>query len=108
MESFERVKQLKYMDMVLIHSPQSNKEKRLGTWKALQEAVEDGYVKSVGVPNYGVAHLKELLDWEGLKLKPFVNQIELNPWLMRTEIVDFCRSNNIIVEAYSPRGYPFP
>lgn len=101
-KSFSKVEQLKYIDMVLIHSPQSNKEKRLGTWKALQEAVKEGYVKSIGVSNYGVAHLKELLSWEGLKIKPVVNQIELNPWLMRKEIVDFCKSNDIVLEAYSP------
>lgn len=93
---------LKYIDLVLIHSPQSNRERRLGTWKALQEAVDAGQVKSIGVSNYGIPHLEELLGWEGLKIKPVLNQIELHPWLQRVELVDFMRSKDIVPEAYSP------
>lgn len=100
--SLERVKSLKYIDLMLIHSPQSNREKRLETWQAMQEAVENGQIKLIGVSNYGVHHLKELLEWDGLRIKPVVNQIELNPWLMRTKIVDYAKENNIILEAYSP------
>ncbi|QLG72747.1 hypothetical protein HG535_0D04560 [Zygotorulaspora mrakii] len=93
---------LDYIDLVLVHSPQSNTEKRLSTWKALQEFVESGRVKSIGVSNYGVRHLKELLEWEGLKTRPVINQVEINPWLLRKDLVDFCHHNDIQVEAYSP------
>lgn len=115
-ESFQRVKDLKYIDLLLIHSPRvqvpeglsatesaaERKKIRLGTWKALQEAVEQGIVKSIGISNYGIAHIQELLSWDGLKIKPSVNQIELHPWLQRTELVEFGRKHGIAAEAYSP------
>jgi len=101
-ESLEKVKGLRYIDLLLIHAPFGNKTLRLGSWKALQELVEEGVVKSIGVSNYGNHHLQELLDWEGLTIKPVINQIELNPWLMRQEIVDFDRKNDVILQAYSP------
>lgn len=100
--SLSLVQDLGYIDLILIHSPLSNREKRLGTWRALQEAVEKGIVKSIGVSNYGITHLKELLQWEGLKIKPVLNQVELSPWLQRTELVEFCEQNDIRLEAYSP------
>lgn len=93
---------LGYIDLMLVHSPQSNREKRLGTWKALQEAVDAGQIKSIGVSNYGIHHLEELLSWEGLTVKPSINQIELHPWLQRTKLVNFMRDNEIVPEAYSP------
>ena len=46
--------QLKYIDLVLLHAPYGGKEGRLGAWKALVEAVEEGTVRSIGVSNYGV------------------------------------------------------
>lgn len=100
--SLKAVPRLGYIDLILIHSPQTNKMRRLETYQALQEAVDQGLVRYIGVSNYGVRHLKELLDWSGLKYKPYVNQVELNPWLQRTELVDFCKNNGILVEAYSP------
>lgn len=93
---------LGYIDLALVHSPQSFKEKRLGTWKALQEAVDEGKIKSIGVSNYGAHHIDELLKWEGLRIKPVLNQIELHPWLQRTELVDYLRKHGIVAEAYSP------
>lgn len=101
-ESLEKAKGIGYIDLFLIHSPLSNREKRLGTWKALEEAVESGKVKAIGVSNYGVHHLKELLEWDELKINPAVNQIELHPWLPRHDIRDYCKEHNIQVEAYSP------
>ncbi len=100
--SLEKAEGLGYIDLILIHSPLSDKEKRLGTYKALQEAVEAGTVRSIGVSNYGIHHIKELFRWKGLKIKPVINQIELSPWLQRTELVDFCKANGLALEAYSP------
>lgn len=101
-ESFEKVKQLGYIDLVLIHDPLTSKSTRLDTWKALQEAVDEGLVKAIGVSNYGEHHLKELFDWEGLKHKPVINQVELSPWLMRKELVKYCQDLGIVLEAYCP------
>lgn len=100
--SLERVKSIDYIDLFLIHSPMSNREKRLETWKALQEAVESGKVKSIGISNYGIRHMDELLGWEGLTIKPVVNQLELHPWLPRKDIQEYAKKHDILLEAYSP------
>ncbi|AGO10248.1 AaceriABL209Cp [[Ashbya] aceris (nom. inval.)] len=100
--SLRAAAKLGYIDLVLVHAPMSDRNRRLGTWQALQEAVATGQVRSIGVSNYGQQHLSELLSWEGLKIRPVLNQIELNPWLCRQELVRYCRENDIAVEAYSP------
>lgn len=96
-----------YVDLILIHDPKTNKEKRLGMWKALQEYVVNPKnptleVKSIGVSNYGIRHLEELLSWDGLVVKPVVNQLELHPWLPHIKLREYCVSKNILLEAYSP------
>lgn len=53
-QSLKEIGQLKYIDLVLLHAPYGGKEGRLGAWKALVEAVEEGTVRSIGVSNYGV------------------------------------------------------
>ncbi|CDK28221.1 unnamed protein product [Kuraishia capsulata CBS 1993] len=101
----EKVKQLGYIDLLLIHSPLEGPKMRLETYKAMQEAVDEGLVKSIGVSNYGIKHIDELLAWDGLKYKPVVNQIEISPWLMRQELADACNERGIEVEAYAPLGH---
>lgn len=107
-EISEKVKQhIDYVDLVLIHSPKSNKEKRLGTWKALQEYVIDPSndvlnIHSIGVSNYGIKHLEELLSWDGLLIKPVLDQLELHPWSPQLKLREFLVKNDILVEAYSP------
>lgn len=93
---------LGYIDLMLVHTPLSGSQKRTEAYKAIQEAVNDGKVKTIGVSNYGVHHLKELFAWDGLKYKPAVNQIELHPFLIKQDIIDFCTQNNMVIEAYSP------
>lgn len=107
--SLERAKGIDYIDLILMHSPRSDYERRHGSWLALQEAVASGKVKNIGVSNYGIKHLKELLAYPDLKIKPAINQIEIHPWLTRTELAAFCQTEGIVVEAYSPlvRGQKF-
>ncbi|KAK4626379.1 hypothetical protein CLAFUW4_04812 [Fulvia fulva] len=98
---------LDYLDLYLLHAPYGGKEGRLGAWKALVEAVDAGKVKSIGVSNYGVAHLEELEQWQKSQSKDkagllSVNQIELHPWLARPDIVDWCEARGVVLEAYSP------
>ncbi|VVT53267.1 uncharacterized protein SAPINGB_P003487 [Magnusiomyces paraingens] len=120
--SWEKLKGLGYIDLVLVHSPiaptdvtlskddpayfetqrAARRVKRLGTWKALQEAVEQGLIKTIGVSNYNEEHLKELYAWEGLTIKPAVNQIEVHPWLQRESIAAYSQKLGLVVEAYSP------
>ncbi|KAI8334685.1 Aldo/keto reductase [Chlamydoabsidia padenii] len=89
-----------YVDLYLIHSPLRGKKLRLESWKALEELKRSGKAKHIGVSNYGVHHLQELLDH--CQIKPEVNQVEITPYLQRNDIAKFCQQNNILVEAYSP------
>ncbi|KAJ8659795.1 hypothetical protein O0I10_004388 [Lichtheimia ornata] len=91
---------LDYIDLYLVHSPSPGKKLRLESWKALEEIQKSGKVKSIGVSNYGIHHLKELL--EVCTVKPAVNQIEISPYLARTEIERFCKEHGILLEAFSP------
>jgi diketogulonate reductase-like aldo/keto reductase len=90
---------LEYVDLYLIHSP-NDQANRLEQWRALVDLQRDGLARSIGVSNYGVHHLEELL--RHFDTKPAVNQIELSPFLTRSELVAFCHENQIAVESYSP------
>ncbi|OSC99420.1 Aldo/keto reductase [Trametes coccinea BRFM310] len=89
-----------YIDLMLIHSPLSDKARRLETWKALIEAKKQGKVRTIGVSNYGPKHLEEIRE-AGLET-PAVNQVELHPFCQQKEIVEYCNKHGIIVEAYTP------
>ncbi|CAG8763811.1 8619_t:CDS:2, partial [Dentiscutata erythropus] len=92
---------ISYVDLLLIHSPRPCPQKRAEAYRALQELVKLGKVRSIGVSNYGVKHLKELMDTNP-EIMPAVNQIEVHPWNTRKEIVSYCTEHKIIVEAFSP------
>lgn len=101
---------LNYIDLYLLHAPYGGKEGRLGAWKALVEAVEEGKVRSIGVSNYGVHHLDELEQWmkqqknEGKNPgKLSVNQVELHPWLARDDIVAWCQQKGVVLEVSLPK-----
>ncbi|KAF2622268.1 Aldo/keto reductase [Macroventuria anomochaeta] len=92
---------LGYIDLFLLHSPYGGKKARLDSWRAVEDAIDDGEVRIGGVSNYGVKHLQELLDSKP-RIAPAVNQIEVHPFNTRTDITSFCQQNNIVVEAYAP------
>jgi len=85
-------------DLFLLHWPVPGK--RLDSWAALERLYKEGRVKAIGVSNFMVRHLEELL--AHAKVQPAVNQIEISPFLQQTSIRDFCRAHGIVVEAYSP------
>ncbi|KAH7105230.1 Aldo/keto reductase [Auriculariales sp. MPI-PUGE-AT-0066] len=91
---------LNYLDLFLIHDPLAGKEKRLATWKALIALRDEGKLLNIGVSNYGVHHLEEIKS-AGLET-PSINQIELHPWCQQKPIVEYCKKNGIVVQAYSP------
>ena len=72
------------------------------TWKAMEKLVKTGKTKAIGVSNFNVQKLKQLLD--GSSVVPAVNQIEAHPYLQQKELTDFCREKGILIEAYSPLG----
>lgn len=96
---------LDYVDLYLIHWPVAGK--RADSWRALERAFEDKRARAIGVSNYLVPHLRELL--ATAKVAPHVNQIELTPFLQRRETRALCAEHRIVVEAYSPltRGERF-
>jgi diketogulonate reductase-like aldo/keto reductase len=89
---------LDYVDLYLIHWPIAGK--RDDTWRALQEIYHSGKARAIGVSNYTVGHLDELLGWA--EVVPAVNQVEFSPFLYQRELLDYCRARGIQLEAYSP------
>ncbi|TMW65478.1 hypothetical protein Poli38472_008120 [Pythium oligandrum] len=97
-ESVERVGG-GYIDLFLLHAP-FDPATRADAWRALEDAQSAGLLRNIGVSNFGEEHLKKLA--ETWRVKPAVNQVELHPWLTRTDTVKFCESQGIYLEAYSP------
>jgi diketogulonate reductase-like aldo/keto reductase len=89
---------LEYVDLYLLHWPVAGKRK--DSWRALERLFEEKRARAIGVSNFLVPHLTELL--QGAKVLPAVNQIELHPFLQHTETRAFCDKHGIVVEAYSP------
>jgi diketogulonate reductase-like aldo/keto reductase len=88
------------IDLLLLHAPGMGGGVRAETWAAMEAAVAEGSVRSLGVSNFSEAHLAQLL--ASCKVRPVANQIEVHPWLQRRELCAFCASQGIAVEAYSP------
>ncbi|MCH6264132.1 MULTISPECIES: aldo/keto reductase [Neobacillus] len=89
---------LDYLDLYLIHWPGKNKFK--DTWKALEKLYKDGRVRAIGVSNFKVHHLEELL--KDAEIKPMVNQVEYHPHLTQKDLLAFCQKEGIQLEAWSP------
>lgn len=89
---------LDYVDLYLIHWPVTNK--RLQAWEKLISLKKQGLIKSIGVSNYEPKHIEEIIN---AKLEmPVINQFELSPFLMQTDLVKYCKAHKIAVESYSP------
>jgi diketogulonate reductase-like aldo/keto reductase len=89
---------LDYVDLYLIHWPVQGL--RTETWKALEGFVAEGKCRAIGVSNYMVHHLEELLSRS--QVVPAVNQIEVSPFNYKKDLIRFCADKGIVVEAYSP------
>jgi len=87
-----------YLDLYLIHWP--GKDKYKDTWKALEKLYKDGYVRAIGVSNFQIHHLEDLIaDSEFI---PMVNQVEYHPRLTQKNLYDYCKKQGIQLEAWSP------
>ncbi|WP_404448874.1 aldo/keto reductase [Sutcliffiella horikoshii] len=96
-ESMEKLG-LEYLDLYLVHWPV--KGKYVDTWKALEKLYKDGRVRAIGVSNFQIHHLQDILDVA--EVKPMVNQVEYHPKLSQVELLNFCKENGIQMEAWSP------
>jgi len=89
---------LEYIDLYLIHWPVAGLRRE--TWRALEEIYGIGRVRAIGVSNFTIRHLDDLK--ETLTLMPAVNQVEFSPFLYQKELMEYCKSNKIVLEAYTP------
>eukprot|EP00117_Sycon_ciliatum_P035815 scpid63837/ scgid1643/ Alcohol dehydrogenase [NADP(+)]; 3-DG-reducing enzyme; Aldehyde reductase; Aldo-keto reductase family 1 member A1 len=108
---------LDYIDLYLMHWPLAMHDDRslnfdihfMETWKAMEELVDCGLARHIGLSNFNQAQISEVLS--SGRIHPAVLQIENHPYLTQTELVEFCLSNNIQVTAYCPlarAGFPRP
>lgn len=103
---------LDYVDLILIHCPQPWDEygssyryfkENIEVWKALEEAYLEGKVKAIGVSNFLIEDLKNIINH--CKIKPMVNQVLCHIGHTPLELINYCKKNNIVFESYSPMGH---
>ncbi|AMD21604.1 HFL252Cp [Eremothecium sinecaudum] len=117
-KSLERLG-LDYVDLYLIHWPATFKEGQdpihgnaeadpswthVHTWRMVQKLPETGLTKAVGVSNFTINNLKDILNDPENKVIPAANQVEIHPYLPQEDLFDFCKEKGIVIEAYSPLG----
>ncbi|KDQ07520.1 hypothetical protein BOTBODRAFT_192345 [Botryobasidium botryosum FD-172 SS1] len=107
--------QTSYLDLYLIHWPIAffpDEPQKIDydltnnpypTWKKLEELVDKGKIRNIGVSNFNIRRLRNLTD-NGLRYKPVINQVELNYFNPQPELVKWSKENGILLEAYSPLG----
>ncbi|XP_005071810.1 aldo-keto reductase family 1 member C21 [Mesocricetus auratus] len=120
-QSLKKV-QLDYVDLYLIHFPMALKAGEdeipvdehgklifdivdlCATWEAMEKCKDAGLTKSIGVSNFNRRQLEMILNKPGLKYKPVCNQVECHPYLNQMKLLDFCKSNDIVLVAYGVLG----
>ena len=100
---------LEYIDLMFLHFPCNEElpkdyphhvEERHGSWKALEEFVDSGKIKRLGISNFLPIHIEDIISIA--KYRPVVNQFELHPMYVEKDTIECCRKYGIIVQAYSP------
>jgi D-xylose reductase len=76
----------------------------IDTWRAMEELVDKGLVRNIGISNFGVSLIRDLLSQA--RIRPAVLQIESHPYLTQVKLIRYCRQENIAVTAFSPLGAP--
>jgi diketogulonate reductase-like aldo/keto reductase len=90
--------QTSYLDLYLIHWPMGNLS--LESWRAMEELYEMGKIRAIGVSNFLIHQLKDLM--AHARVMPMVNQVEFHPELVQPELLQFCKENRIQPEAWRP------
>lgn len=102
---------LGYIDLYLIHWPgtakldpsdPANFHNRQESWRALEDCVRRGTVKSIGVSNYTLKHLREMEVYA--RIKPAVHQFEVHPAHLQSDVIDYCHAAGIFVQTYASLG----
>ena len=88
---------VEYIDLYLLHWPFVN---WINAWSVLEDIYEEGRARAIGVSNFNIEQL-EILKNKG-RIKPVVNQIEVNPFVVKSKLIDYCQTEGIAVEAHSP------
>jgi diketogulonate reductase-like aldo/keto reductase len=88
------------VDLYIVHWPKGGPT---WAWPGMERAQELGYACSIGVSNFDVAELQQLL--ETASIAPVVNQVQFSPYEYRKRLLDACRRERIVLEAYSPLGH---
>jgi alcohol dehydrogenase (NADP+) len=111
--------QLDYLDLFLVHWPVAVKQDVMfpekgsdmvsldkipiaETWKGMEKCVDEGLAKHIGVSNFSIPKLKDLISTA--TIKPEMNQIELHPFLQQNKMLEYCQAENIYLTAYAPLG----
>lgn len=108
---------VEYVDLYLLHWPFTLKNAEFGTnvkdweldfypmhevWRSMEDIQREGLARHIGVANWPVAMLNDMLAYA--RVRPFVNQIELHPYNSQQELIEYCRSQGVICQAYAPLG----
>lgn len=96
-ESLEKLG-LDYLDLYLIHWP--GKKKFAESWTALEDLYKEGKIRAIGVCNFNISHLQDLL--KNVRVTPVINQVEFHPRLQQQSLRAFCKEHNILLEAWAP------
>lgn len=96
-ESLEKLG-LDYLDLYLIHWPGKNKFAE--SWTALEDLYQEGKIRAIGVCNFNISHLQDLL--KTARVTPVINQVEFHPRLQQQSLRAFCKEHNIQLEAWAP------
>jgi len=96
-ESLKRL-ETEYVDLYLVHWPV--KDCYQESWQAMEEIYQSGRAKAIGVSNFLIHHLKDIL--RDSQTVPAVNQVEFHPFLVQPDLLRFCKSHRIQIEAWSP------
>ena len=89
---------LEYIDLYLIHFPLESNEENLRVWRILEQFVDQGHIKSIGVSNFNEDQLSYLI--QHARIKPVLNQFQSYPGKHQQSLIDYCKANDVIPEAY--------